>query len=311
MEASFLVEYLGRCTSSMKMEINRLSYLQTNSLTRLVAATASVSLVAATGVLLVEARGEAKPLFQVPAILLTLGLGVLALYASSFAVVGRRMKALTLWGVCIAVLIILPLLQFLPMEYGTSALLDLKALAPPLWQYTLAIPLLLFLFLETAIPSFRPNNTSNVVLSIGLLSAIAFLFFTTVLIGDIANRSMMIFIPHRMFLNVLTPIGISSLIVLAIVLTRKGLVALGITMLLVTGLGLEWISTWSYDGPHFLTTSTAQIPFDRYPLLPVLAGTIPGVLAAVAGVVSGLEVYLKGGTKYRDEPNVETVHNAD
>jgi len=265
------------------MEINRLSYLQTNSLTRLVAATASVSLVAATGVLLVEARGEAKPLFQVPAILLTLGLGVLALYASSFAVVGRRMKALTLWGVCIAVLIILPLLQFLPMEYGTSALLDLKALAPPLWQYTLAIPLLLFLFLETAIPSFRPNNTSNVVLSIGLLSAIAFLFFTTVLIGDIANRSMMIFIPHRMFLNVLTPIGISSLIVLAIVLTRKGLVALGITLLLVTGLGLEWMSTWSYDGPHFLTTSTAQIPFDRYPLLPVLAGTIPGVLAGSGG----------------------------
>ena len=293
------------------MEIKRLSYLQTNSLIRLVAATASVSLVAATGVLLVEARGEAKPLFQVPAILLTLGLGVLALYASSFAVVGRRMKALTFWGICITVLIILPFLQFLPMEYGTSALLDLKALAPPLWQYTLAIPLLLFLFLETAIPSFRPNNTSNVFLSIGLLSAITFLFFTTVLIGDIANRSMMIFIPHRMFLNVLTPIGISSLIILAIVLTRKGLVVLGITLLLVTGLGLEWMSTWSYDGPHFLTTSTAQIPFDRYPLLPVLAGTIPGVLAAVAGVVAGLEVYLKGGTKYRDEPNVETVHNVD
>ena len=98
--------------------------------------------------------------------------------------------------------------------------------------------------------------------------------------------------------------GISSLLVLAIVLTRKGLVALGITLLLVTGLGLEWVSTWSYDGPHFLEDS-ARISFDRYPLLPVLAGTIPGVLAAVAGVVAGLEVYLKSGTEYRDEPDVE------
>ena len=288
------------------MAINRISYLQTNSLTRLVAATVGVSLVAATGVLVVEAQGEAKPLFQVPAILATLALGVLALYASSFAVVGRRMMALTFWGICIALLVLLPLLQFLPIEYDTPILLDLKALAPPLWQYTLAIPLLLFLFLETSIPSLRPNNTSNVFLSIGLLSAIAFLFFTTALIGNIANDSMMIFIPHRMFLSVLTPIGISSLIVLAIVLTRKGLVALGITLLLVTGLGLEWMSTWYYDGPHFLTSPTAQIPFDRYPLLPVLAGTIPGVLAAVAGVVAGLEVYLKGGTEYRDEPNVDS-----
>jgi len=291
------------------MAINRISYLQTNSLTRLVAATVGVSLVAATGVLMVEAQGEARPLFQVPAILVTLGLGALALYASSLAVAGRRMKALAFWGICIAVLIILPLLQFLPMEYGTPALLDLKALAPPLWQYTLAIPLLLFLFLETSIPSLRPNNTSNVFLSIGLLSAIAFLFFTTALIGNIANDSMMIFIPHRMFLHVLTPIGISSLIVLGIVLTRKGLVALGITLLLATGLGLEWMSTWYYSGPHFLTTSVAQMPFERYPLLPVLAGTIPGVLAAVAGVVAGLEVYLKRGTEYGDEPDAPDVDN--
>ena len=152
------------------MAINRISYLQTNSLTRLVAATVGVSLVAATGVLVVEAQGESKPLFQVPAILATLGLGVLALYASSFAVVGRRLMALAFWGICIVVLVLLPLLQFLPMEYDTPALLDVKALAPPLWQYTLAIPLLLFLFLETSIPSLRPNNTSNVFLSIGLVN---------------------------------------------------------------------------------------------------------------------------------------------
>ena len=286
------------------MEINRISYLQANSLTRLVAVAVGVSLVAASGVLLVEAQGQSRPLFQVPAILVTIGLGGLALYASSLAVVGRRMAALAFWGICIVLLILLPLLQFLPIEYDTLTLLDLKALAPPLWQYTLAIPLLLFLFLETSIPGVRPNNTSNVFLSIGLFSAITFLFFSTALIGDVANRSILILIPHRMFLIVVTPIGISSLIVLATVLTRKGLVALGIALLLVTGLGLEWMSTWSYGGPHFLEEA-ALVPFDRYPLLPVLAGTIPGILAAVAGVVAGWEVYLKGSTDNIAEPNVD------
>lgn len=277
------------------MEINRISYLQANSLTRLVAAAAGVSLVAAFGVLLVEAQSQPKPLLQLPAILVTLGLGALTLYASSYAVTGHRMKALVFWGVGVALLVLLPILQFLPIDYDTPTLLDVKALAPPLWQYTMAIPLLLFLFLETSIPSLRPNKTSNVFLSIGLLSAIAFLFFTTALIGDIANDSILIFIPRRMFLSVATPIGISGLIVLAIVLTRKGLVVPGLALLLITGLGIEWVSTWSYDGPHFLA-GTAQIPFDRYPLLPVLAWTIPGMIAAAAGVVAGWEVFFKGGT---------------
>jgi hypothetical protein len=287
------------------MEINRISYLQANSLIRLVAAVASVSLVAATGVLIVEAQGQSKPFFQVPAILITLGLGALALCASSFAVTGRRLAALGYWGICIALLILLPLLQVLPIEYDRRTLLDIQDLAPPLWQYTFAIPLLLFLFLETSIPSLRPNKTSNVFFSVGLLSAITFLFFTTALIGDIANSSILIFVPHRMFLSVLTPIGISSLIVLAVVLARKGLVALAIILLLTTGLGLEWMSTWSYDGPHFLA-DTQRVPFERYPLLPVLAGTIPGLLAAATGVVAGWEVYVEGRTDYGAEPNVDS-----
>jgi hypothetical protein len=287
------------------MEMSRKSYLQENSLTWLVAAAVGVSLVAASGVLLVEAQAESKPIFQVPAILTTIGLGALALYASSFAVAGRRVRALVSWGICIAVLIIMPFLQFLPMEYGNLALLDMKALAPPLWQYTLAIPLLLFLFLETSIPSLRTNNTSNIFLSMGLISAIVFLFFTTAIIGDIANRSMLIFVPHRMFFSVMIPIGISSLIVLSTVLTRKGLVAPGIAMLLATGLGLEWVSTWSYDGLHFLS-DTARISFNNYPLLPVLAGTIPGAITALAAVVAGREVYIRGNMEYDTESKAES-----
>jgi hypothetical protein len=273
------------------LEINRISYLQANSLIRLVAAVVGVSLVAASGVLVVEAQSQPRPLFQVPATVLTLGLGALALYASSFAVSGRRTTALAFWGICIILLILLPLLQVLPIHYNTLTLLDLKALAPPLWPYALAIPLLFFLFLETSLPSQGPNNTSILFLSIGLLSAILFLFFTTALIGDVANRSFLILVPHRIFLIMLTPIGLSGLIVLATVMARKGLVSAGIALLLVTGLGIEWMSTWSWDGPHFIQDS-ARIPFARYPLLPVLAGTIPGILAAVAGVLAGWEVYI-------------------
>ena len=276
------------------MDINRYVDLQSNSLIRLVSAAAGISLIAASGVLLLEAQNHPKPIFQVPAVLVTVGLSALVLRASSFAVFGRRVTALSCWSVCAILLISLPILQVLPIEYSTPALLDLKALAPALWQYTLSIPLLLFLLFETAIPVLRYNHTSNIFLVTGLSAAIMFLFFTTALIGDIANTSMLIHIPHRMFLSVITPIGISILIVLAIVLIRKGMVGMGVLSLLMIGLGIEWMSTWSYDGPHFLA-DTAQIPFDNYPMLPVLAGTIPGALAALAGVMAGWEVYVNNG----------------
>ena len=270
--------------------MDRTSYLQTNGLIRLAAAIVGVSLIAATGVLLVEARSLPKPLMQLPAAFITLGLGALALYASSLAVMGRRAIALLSWGTCIALLVALPMLQVLPIEYDTPTLLDIQELAPPLWQYTVAIPILLFLFLETAIPGYRPNATSNLFLLVGLTSAVAFLFFTTALIGDVVNYSILIFIPDRLFYTVMAPTGISCIIVIGVVLARKGLVALSIAVLLATGLGLEWMSTWSYTGPHFLD-GVERIPFARYPLLPVLAGTLPGALAASAAVIAGWEVY--------------------
>ena len=101
-----------------------------------------------------------------------------------------------------------------------------------------------------------------------------------------------------------SPIGISSVIVLAVVLARKGLPFVGIAVLLATGLGLEWMSTWSYTGPHFLD-EVERIPFARYPMLPVLAGTIPGALAAAAAVMAGWEVYGRGGEQTEDEPEIE------
>lgn len=268
------------------------SYLRANSLIRLVSSLVCMSLIAASAVLFVESTSRLSPLFQVPGILITLSLGILALYASSLAVTGRRSSALASWAACITCIILLPFLQFLPINYqDTPVLLDIRALAPPLWPYTMAIPLLLFLLLDTSIPSAETTTTSNLFLCLGLLSSVMFLFFTTVLIGSVVNISELMLIPHRLFLSMLTPIGISSLIVLATVLTKKGLVMLGISLLVSTGLSIEFMSTWSYDGPHFI--DSAQVPYARFPMLPVLAGTIPGIIAVLAGILAAWEVYTK------------------
>ena len=264
--------------------------VQANSLIRIVAAAVSVSLVAAAGVLLIEAQSQPRPMLQLPATLLTVALGALALYASSLAVERRRLKAFGIWAGCLALLVLMPFLQALPISYDTTALLDLKALAPPFWPYALAIPLLLFLLLEISLPSREANGTSNLFLLLGLLSAIMLFFFSAALIGSVANNSTLVLVPKRLFLSVLTPIGLVGLLVVATVLPRKGFTMVGAALLVATGLSVEWISTWSYGGPHFLREA-AQIPYPGFPLLPVLAGTIPGILATVAGLLAAWEVY--------------------
>ena len=286
------------------MSPNRPSSLQASSLVRLVSSVVAVSLVAAAGVVVIESQGQIRPLFQIPAAVLTLGAGALAIYAGSLAVSGRRAAAQLWWIVCIVALVLLPTLQVLPIIYDTTALLDLKALAPPLWPYAVAVPLLLFLILETSIPSQRSDKTSNLFLVLGLLSAVIFLFFATALVGHIANRSILMLVPHRLFLSVLTPVGIGGLIVLGTVLVRKGFAKEGIALLLVIGFGVEWMSTWSYDGPHFIEEAS-YTPYSRFPLLPVLAGTIPGILTAIAGLVAGWEVYIRGYEEDEEEEDAQ------
>ena len=286
------------------MSPNRPSSLQASSLVRLVSSVVAVSLVAAAGVVVIESQGQIRPLFQIPAAVLTLGAGALAIYAGSLAVSGRRAAAQLWWIVCIVALVLLPTLQVLPIIYDTTALLDLKALAPPLWPYAVAVPLLLFLILETSIPSQRSDKTSNLFLVLGLLSAVIFLFFATALVGHIANRSILMLVPHRLFLSVLTPVGIGGLIVLGTALVRKGFAKEGIALLLVIGFGVEWMSTWSYDGPHFIEEAS-YTPYSRFPLLPVLAGTIPGILTAIAGLVAGWEVYVRGYEEDEEEEDAQ------
>ena len=270
----------------------RLPNLQANSLIRFVAAAASISLVAAGGVVLIEAQSQSSPLSQLPAVVITLALGAVALYTSSLAVGGRRLPALSLWGACALLVILLPILQVLPIRYENLFLLELQALGPPLWPYSVAFPLLLFLVLELALPNRGENRISVLFLFLGLLSSVALLFFASALVGNVANGSLLL-VPHRLFLSVITPVGISALIVLGTILPRKGMTTEGIALLLAVGLGIEWMSTWSFNGPNFIEEAK-WFPYPRFPMLAILAGTLPGAIAAATGVLGGWEVFVKG-----------------
>ena len=266
------------------------SAIHENSLVRLLSIMAGISLLAAAGVLIFGAFTVAEPLLQGPAVIATIIISILTVRGGSKFVDGHSTKALCYWGSSFFVLILMPSLQMLPIEYNSIALLNVRALAPPFWQYVIAVPIVGFLFMNTLIPTIGPNRTSNFLSLLGLFAVMNFLFFYTVLIADVANKSNLMFIPEKMSFLFFTPIIVSVMALLSVVLLRKGLHAVGIFLLISIGLGIELVSTWSYDGPHFLAESR-YISYDYYPLLPILAGTLTGILLSVIAVVAMWQLY--------------------
>ena len=266
--------------------------LSSGGLIRLLSSLISISLVAASIIVIIESRGYNQPLLQMPAAIITFLLAPLTLYASSHAMTGHRLLASIYWSICVIFLVSMPFLQVLPVRYETETLLILKAIAPPLWPYSIAIPLLVFLIFEISIPMKKPNVTSSYFVLTSLIAPAMLLFFSNALLGEITNNSPLILDFQLLALTFTVPIGLSALMAIASVLSRKHMAAFGIILLLLTGLSIEWISTWSYDGPHFLP-SAARMWFPGFPLLPILAGTIPGILACLAAMLAARETYLK------------------
>ncbi len=266
--------------------------LSSGGLIRLLSSLISISLVAASIIVVIESREYNQPLLQMPAAIITLLLAPLALYASSHALTGHRFLASTYWSICVILLVSMPFLEVLPVRYETETLLILKTIAPPIWPYSIAIPLLVFLIFEISIPMKKPNVTSSYFVLISLIAPAMLLFFSNALLSEITNNSSLILDFQLLALAFTIPIGLSALMAIASVLSRRHMAAFGIMLLLLTGLSIEWISTWSYDGPHFLS-SAARMWFPGFPLLPVLAGTIPGILASLAAMLAARETYLK------------------
>ena len=260
-------------------------YLQINGLIRLIAVSTCILLFTAALTISFESVNHPRPLSQVPSVLFTILLGFLVFYASYHAVSGNRFMAIILWIGCLVLMLGLVYLQFLPVEYNTLQLLRLKSMSPPIWPYTFAIPLLVFLIFELAIPSIYQTYSSILFLLIGLFATILFLFMSTVLISEVANISELIFIPNKLFRIITLPIIASIAVVFGLVVVRKGFLLCGVGILFLVGFTIELISTWAYAGPYFLENSS-RMTYKMFPYLPIVAGTIPGILIVIAGIVA-------------------------
>ena len=262
-----------------------MSFLQSNGLTRFVSISACILLFSAAVTVSFEAVHHPRPIFQIPSVLLTGMVGGLVFYASYHAVSGDRLFAVIVWSICLILILGLIYLQFLPMEYDTVELLRLKSMSPPIWPYTLVMPLLVFLIFETAVPSSNRIQSSETFLLIGLFASTLLLFMSTVLISSVANISELIFIPKRLFWIITVPLLASFAAILGLVAVRKGFLLFGVGMLFFIGLATELISTWAYSGPYFIETSN-RITYKMFPALPIVAGTIPGILIVVSGILA-------------------------
>lgn len=288
--------------------------LQSSAIIRITSLGISASLLAASLAIVVDAQILNNPLVQIPIALVTILLGLLIFWASHIFLDGHHRFALSIWAATVIFLISFTLLQVLPFKYETMFLLKLKDFAPPPWPYCVAIPLLFFLIFDTCLPQRQANRTSLLYLMIGLISAVGFLFFAYALLGSVANLATtptgallgsgsgtsLLLNPDRMFVSFLIPIIIATILILGTTLPRKGFAAQGILLMIVTGLGLEWYSIWSYDGPSFIGESS-WFPFPRFPMLAILAGTVPGAMVALTGVIGIWNVYVE------DDINDETI----
>ena len=271
------------------------STLPANSLIRLVAILSGTSLLAAAVVLFIDAWSLPRPAFQMPVIVLTLAAGGAVLYGGSLAVAGRRRAALVLFSVCMLAVVSAPLAHFLPPVWEATYELDWESLFPPVWPYALAIPLLLFLILELVLPSPRAASPSAAFFLLSGSAAIMVVFFGTSLIANVHTQYVLVVTTFRLLLTFLVPIGLGGLIVLGIVLVHKGAVTAGALLLYPTGIGIEWISIQYWEGPFWLVGPLFDV-YPWFPLLPILAGTLPGALTAVAALFAAWKLHARKGT---------------
>jgi len=263
-----------------------------NSLIRLFVSIASVSLISASASILIEIPGHSYPVFLLPSVLITLLCAMLTYYAGHKYIYGQEYIARCIWIGCLLCISILPLLQLLPIKYDTEVLLYIKNLSPPLWPYSISFPILVFIVLETSLEGKQETRTSIAFILLSFSSAITLIFFASTLIGNIANDSELILLPKVLFINSSMPLLISFLIICITIMARKGFTYQAIILAIFIGLTIEYVSIWSYDGPHFLE-SAKSVPYPGFPVIAFLSGTIPGILLSLSGLILGWQTYIK------------------
>lgn len=269
-----------------------------SGLVRVGALLAGGSLLAAAAVLMATAGTMSHPGQQLWAALLTAVVGV-AVCLSVLLSPERRLSRLLLFSIALVLVVVLPLLRYIPALYTFLYNQDYEAFFPPLWPYSIAMPLLIAMIGELALPGRTQLSPSRAPMRLALVAACLCLFFTFTLAGKLAAGPHLS-APEKSLVAYGASIGVSSLIILGTLIARKGVVWAGVGILLVTGLFLEMQSIRFFDGiPLSLTHTDSPVPLSLW--VPLLGGTIPGALSLLVALSLLWDTYLVP-QRYEAEP---------
>ena len=269
-----------------------------SGLVRVGALLAGGSLLAAGAVLMATAGTMSHPEQQLWAALLTVVVGV-AVCLSVLLSPERRLSRLLLFSIALVLVVVLPLLRYIPALYTFLYNQDYEAFFPPLWPYSIAMLLLIAMIGELALPGRAQLSPSRAPMRLALVAACLCLFFTFTLAGKLAAGPHLS-APEKSLVAYGASIGVSSLIILGTLIARKGVVWAGVGILLVTGLFLEVQSIRFYDGiPLSLTHTDSPVPLSLW--VPLLGGTIPGALSLLVALSLLWDTYLVP-QQYEAEP---------
>ena len=251
---------------------------------RLTAFMAGGSLLVSAIAVLSTASGYPRPGHQALAALLTAVLGSLMLVGAMRLTIYQRRSALILFGSIAFVGAVLPLVRFIPIVHTVVYERDLESLVPAMWPYSLSVPLLVAAVLELALMG-RRRSAPVWLVGASVVIAGMVLFFGSIVINEMATSDIFVVLPQRTLLALTAAVGLSSLVVAGAVAATRGLAWIGVTVLFLTGIALELVSTYFYEGiPRSLTVLAVKNPPPAWASF--AAGTLTGAMALVLSVLA-------------------------
>jgi len=246
---------------------------------------AFVSLLAASAALVLLAFRVPSPAPTLFIASITAVLAFTALFSGDLVLKGKRHQAIFMLTFAIAFIAIVTTIRFLPGLFRATYNLDVEALFPPLWPYSAAVPLMLLLLLDVALPSRRQGRVPLVVTALPVLASMMVLYFGSSFIAGLSYGFLRL--PVLIFNALASCLALSSLLIVGAVLPRKGLVKEGGIVLMAAGFLLEVMSILFYQTlPSFTEIFEGALLVERLqPLVPVVGGTVPGALSAIAGAL--------------------------
>ena len=250
-----------------------------NAFGYLVALAAGGALLAASAAVFSMAGGFPSPGQQAAAGVATLLVGLVVIGVALSNSMRKRSLSLSIFGVCTLLVMAMPLARYVPLVYTEAYKQNFESLFPPLWPYSLSIPLLVMLMGDLVL--FHRRRTGPAwLLVMSIIPAGMLLFFGSEVVNSMTYDSLdfsIIPLPRKVFMALSICIGGAAMIILGTVAAIRGLMWVGVVVLLATGLFLEIGSILFYGGiPRYWTEQLIADPYSAW--VPFLAGTLPGAL---------------------------------